>query len=136
MNHRKIQFFRCLFLLFLLFSMSAAAIPAQEPVKMPAGELRQVFDLIENPQRREAFIEDLKKFIQAKGMSEKAQIEKKKRKLLLIESLFQGFERLSKKIVGAGYETISLLAQAPQAFQSAKVFLAQSENQWKLLKLF
>ena len=65
MNQRKIQFFRCLFLLFLLLSMSAAAIAAQEPLKMPAGELKQVVDLIENPQRREAFIGDLKKVIQA-----------------------------------------------------------------------
>jgi len=78
MNHRKIQFVTCLFLLFLLFSMSAAAIASQEPVKMPAEELQQVVDLMENPQRREAFIGDLKKVIQAQGMTEKAQVRKKR----------------------------------------------------------
>jgi len=135
MNHRKSQFFGCLFLLFFLFSMSAAVIAAQEPVKIPTEELQKVVDLMENPQRREAFINDLKKVIHSKEVTEKAWPEKRDRKLLLIESLFGKFEKLSKRIMDSGASTITLLAQMPRAIQNAKTFLAKSENQAKLLNL-
>ena len=135
MNHRKSQFFRCLFLLFFLFSMSVAVIAAQEPVKIPAEELQQVVDLMENPQRREVFVKDLKKVINAKEVTEKARPEKRERKLLVIESLFGKFEELSKMIMDSGASTISLLAQMPRAIQNAKTFLARSENQAKLLNI-
>jgi len=135
MNHRKNQFFRCLFLLFFLFSMSAAVIAAQEPGKIPAEELQQVVDLIENPERRGTFINNLKKVIHAKEVTEKARPEKRERKLLVVESLFGAFEKLSKRIMDSGASTITLLAQMPRAIQNAKTFLAKSENQAKLLSL-
>ena len=135
MNHRKIQFFRCLFLFFFLFSMSAAVTAAQESLKTPAQELKQVVDLMENQQRREAFITDLKKVIHAKEVTEKARPEKKERKLLVVESLFGEFEKLSKRIMDSGASTITLLAQMPQAMKNARTFLAKSENQTKLLSL-
>ena len=135
MNQRKSRFFRCLFLLFFLFSMSGAVIAAQEPVKLPAQELQKVVDLMENPQQREAFVNDLKKVIHAKDVTEKAKPEKRERKILIIESLFDKFEKLSKRIMDSGASTIALFSQMPKAIQNSRTFLAKPENQTKLLNL-
>ena len=135
MNLKMNQFLGCLFLLFFLFSMSAAVIAAQETEKISAEDLQQVVELMENPQRREIFVKDLKKVIHAKEVTEKTRPEKRERKQLVIESLFGKFEKLSKKIIDSGASTISLLSQMPRAMQNAKTFLAQSGNQAKLLNL-
>jgi small-conductance mechanosensitive channel len=135
MNHRKSKSFRCFFLLFFLFLMSAAAIAAQEPLKIPTQELQQVVDLMENPQRREAFINDLNKIIHVKDVTEKAQPEKGERRIILVESLFGKFEDVSKRIIDSGNSTISLLSQMPKAMKNAKAFLVNPKNQTKLLNL-
>ncbi|MBU4427238.1 MAG: hypothetical protein KKB35_10940, partial [Proteobacteria bacterium] len=136
MNLKKNQFFRCLLLFFFIFLTSRALSNAQETEKFFSEDLQQVVELMENPQRREVFVNDLKKVIHAKEVTEKARPEKRERKLLVIESLFGKFEELSEKIMGSGASTISLLSQIPRAIQNAKIFLAQSENQAKLLNLF
>ncbi|MFH1934748.1 MAG: mechanosensitive ion channel family protein [Pseudomonadota bacterium] len=135
MNLKKNQFLRCLLLFFFIFLASRALSNAQETKKISAEDLQQVVELLENPHRREGFIKDLKKVIHAKEVTEKARPEKKERKLLVIESLFGKFEKVSKKIIDSGTSTISLLAQMPRAMQNAKTFLAQSENRAKLLRL-
>lgn len=135
MNLKKNQFFRCLLLFFFIFLTSRALSNAQETEKISAEDLQQVVELMENPQRREVFVNDLKKVINAKEVTEKARPEKRERKLLVIESLFGKFEELSKKIMDSGASTISLLAQMPRAMQNSKTFLARSENQAKLLSL-
>ena len=135
MNLKKDQFFRCLLLFFFIFLTSRALSNAQETEKISAEDLQQVVELMENPQRREVFVNDLKKVIHAKEVTEKTRPEKRERKLLVIESLFGKFEELSKKIMDSGASTISLLAQMPRAMQNSKTFLARSENQAKLLSL-
>ena len=135
MNFKKNQFLRCLLLFLFIFLTSSGLIDAQETEKISAKDLQQVVELMENQQRREAFVNDLKKVIHAKEVTEKALPEKKERKLLVIESLFGKFEKLSKKIMDSGASTISLLAQTPRAMQNAKTFLARSENQVKFLNL-
>jgi len=135
MNYRKSQFIRCLFLFFFLFSISEAGINAQEPVKGSTEGLQQVVDLIEKPERRKAFLDELKKVIHAKEIAEKAQPRKRERKLLVVETLFGKFEKMSKRIMDSGASTITLLAQMPKAMKNAKTFLARTENQAKLLSL-
>ena len=135
MNLKKNQFLRCLLLFFFIVLTSRAISNAQETEKISAEDLQEVVELMENPQRRGAFVNDLKKVIHAKEVTEKARPEKKERKLLVIESLFGKFEELSKKIMDSGASTISLLAQMPRAMQNSKTFLARSENQAKLLSL-
>ena len=135
MNLKMNQFLGCLFLLFFLFSMSAAVNAAQETEKISAEDLQQVVELMENPQRREAFVKDLKKVIHAKEATEKTRPEKRERKQLVIETLFGKFEKLSKKMMDSGASTISLLAKMPRAMKDAKTFLSQSENQVRLLNL-
>lgn len=134
MNLKKNQFLTCLLLFIFIFLPSRALSNAQETEKISAEDLQQVVELLENPQRRGAFVNNLKKVIHAKEVTKKALPEKKEQKLLVIESLFGKFEELSKKIMDSGGSTISLLAQIPKAMQNAKIFLARSENQAKLLR--
>jgi len=136
MNLKKNQFLTFLFLFFFIFLTLRAFSDAQETEKISAEDLTQVVELLENPQRREGFVKDIKKVIHAKEVTEKARPEKRGRKQLVIENIFGKFEKLSKNIMGSGASTISLLSQIPTAIQKAKIFLAQSENQAKLLSLF
>ena len=135
MNLKKNQFLTCLLLFIFIFLPSRALSNAQETEKISAEDLQQVVELLENPQRREVFVNDLKKVIHAKEVTKKARPEKKERKLLVIESLFEKFDNLSKKIMDSGASTVSLFAQMPSAMQNAKASLARSENQAKLLRL-
>ena len=114
MNFKKNQFLTCLLLFFIIFLTLRALSNAQETEKISAEDLQQVVELMENPQRREVFVNNLKKVIHAKEVTKKARPEKKEQKLLVIDSLFRKFEELSKKIMDSGASTISLLAQMPR----------------------
>ena len=105
-------------------------------------ELSGVVDLLEDSKRRETFVRDLKNLIKVKESRTKESEEvsrkpeeKKEKKLLVIENLFAGFDSFSKRIIGAGASTVSLVSKTPEALGKAKVFLSQRQNRSNFLRL-
>ena len=105
-------------------------------------ELSEVVDLLEDSKRRETFVRDLKNLIKVKESRTKESEEvsrkpeeKNEKKLLVIENLFARFDSLSKRIIGAGASTVSLVSKTPEALGKAKVFLSQRQNRSNFLRL-
>ena len=104
-------------------------------------EIQEVVNLLEDPQKRETFVKDLKNLKQLKEVTlkeeqtKKAKPPDKERKVLFIEGLFAKFESLSGKVMEAASSTFFWVAEAPEAFRKAKFFLSRSENLLKLIKL-
>jgi hypothetical protein len=116
---------------------------AQGDKSLSQQDLTYLLELIENPQKREAFLKDLKTLIQARESAEKglkgkgvpAPPEQKKRRVLFIEYLFTRFENFSRKIAEATAGTVTLVSRAPKAFSEAGVFFSRPENRSVLFKL-
>jgi small-conductance mechanosensitive channel len=131
----------CISLIFLA-SLMATATYGQEKEKVSAKELREVMDLMEDPQKREGFLRDLNNIMRAKEAAteerEKRPVErpvKKEREVLVIENLFSRFDSISKNVMDAAASTVSLLGRAPAAYRNAKSFLSQPENRSKMWRL-
>ncbi len=127
----------------LIFLAILIAIPTygQETERVSAKELKGVVDLLEDPQKKEDFLKELKGIIKAKEaareMKEKqaAPPHKTEREALVIENLFSHFESMSKKVLDAAASTASLFAKGPAAYERAKSFLSQPENRSKMFRL-
>lgn len=141
MDWRKYQrLFTGVFSVMLVLSLSTPVF-GQEQEKLSTRDIQEMVDLLEDPQKREVFINDLKNLKQLKeatvNESEKkaAKPPEKKRQILVIENLFVRFEFLSGKIMEAGTSAAYLVAKIPEAFGEATSFLSRSENLIKILKL-
>jgi small-conductance mechanosensitive channel len=128
-------------LIFLAILMATATY-GQEKEKVSAKELREVMDLMEDPQKREGFLRDLNNIMRAKEAAtderEKRPVERpvrEERKMLVIENLFSRFDSISKNVMAAAASTVSLLGRAPASYEKAKSFLSQPENRSKMLRL-
>jgi small conductance mechanosensitive channel len=135
---------RGLFGISLIFLAILIATPTygQDKEKVSAKELQEVMDLMEDPQKREGFLRDLKNIIQAKEAATKEikkkptkLPEKKEREVLVIENLFARFESVSKKVLNATASTAALFAKGPAAYEGVKSFLSQPENRLKMWRL-
>ncbi len=135
---------RGLFGISLIFLAISIATPTygQEKGKVSAKELREVMDLMEDPQKREGFLRNLKNIIQAREAAteerEKRPVErpvKEEREVLVIENLYSRFDHISKNVMDAAASTASLFAKGPAAYERAKSFLSQPENRSKMLRL-
>jgi moderate conductance mechanosensitive channel len=127
-----------IFLAFLLPLLSHA----QETRQVKSEDLKEVVTLMEDPQKREAFVKDLKHIIQAKeestAESKKEKGEptvKKEREVLFVENLFMRFEAISKGIIDAAASTTSLIARTPETYGKIKSFFSEPEKQGRFLKL-
>jgi small-conductance mechanosensitive channel len=124
----------------IVFSFSTPGF-GQEKENISTKDIKEMVDLLENPQKREAFVKDLKNLKQLKeatpkgGQEKEAKQPEKERKILLIENLFVKFESLAGKVMEAATSSASLVAKTPEAFRETKSFLSQSENLLKLIKL-
>ena len=104
-------------------------------------DLQELMDLLENPERREAFVKDLKNLIQlrqaatreAEGVARPP--ERRERRVLAIEKVFTDVESLYKRVSDAAANTASLVTRAPRALGKAKSFVSEPENRNKLLRL-
>jgi len=125
-------------LVFLLPTLSSG----QGQEKLSTKDIQEVVDLLEDSQKRETFVKDLKNLKQLKEATVKEGEEKKikppdkEREVLFIENLFVKFESLSGKVMEAATSTFSLVTKTPEAFREVKSFLSRSENLFKLIKLF
>jgi uncharacterized membrane protein YdbT with pleckstrin-like domain len=122
----------------IVFSFSTPGF-GQEKENISTKDIKEMVDLLENPQKREAFVKDLKNLKQLKeatpkgGQEKEAKQPEKERKILLIENLFVKFESLAGKVMEAATSSASLVAKTPEAFRETKSFLSQSENLLKLM---
>ncbi len=130
----------CLFWVFLALFFTTPGY-SQEKERLSKKDLQEVTDLLEDPQKREIFLKDLKSLIEAKDAAR--ELEKKaegipvgkEREALVIENLFSRFESISRDIMDAVTSTVSILTQTSSAFGKAKSFLSQPENRSKMLRL-
>ncbi|MFB0508493.1 MAG: mechanosensitive ion channel family protein [Thermodesulfobacteriota bacterium] len=113
----------------------------KKEVDVTTKDLKELVDLLENPERREAFTKDLKNLIQlreaAKGEAEevKRAPEEKEREVLVIEKAFIFFQSLFKGVLDAAASTASLVGRMPGGLGRAKAFLSKPENLSRLLRL-
>ena len=126
----------------LLFVALSASSYGKEPgvgknAEVSIKEMSEVVSLLEDSQKREAFVKDIRNLIKVKESSTVSprQPEKKQRKALFIENLFMRFESFSERIVGAAASSASLIGRLPETLGSAKGLLSERENLYKLLRL-
>jgi small conductance mechanosensitive channel len=108
-------------------------------VDVVTEDLKELVELLENQNRREAFVKDLKNLIQLReaALREAGEIQRPpgEEEVLAIEKVFTSFESVFKRLLEAGVSTASLVARAPGTLGRAKAFLSESESRSKLLRL-
>jgi small conductance mechanosensitive channel len=110
-------------------------------VDVTTTDLQELVELMENPERREAFTKDLKTLIQLRQAATKEAEkvakppERKERRVFAIEKAFMSVESLFKGVLDAAARTVSLVTRAPGALGKAKSFFSGPENRSKLLRL-
>ncbi len=110
----------------------------QEREDVSAKDLQEIVSLIEDPQRREGFVKDLRNLIRVREATKKGAEPSSvgaKRQALFIEDLFAEFETLSGRIVAAASSSIAWVSKLPEALGRTKTFLVQPESRNRLLKL-
>jgi small conductance mechanosensitive channel len=120
------------------FAVMAQESPATDEVSNT--ELRDLVDTLEDEKRREVLVKDLKKLIEfreaaVKQLEPSELPEKKRRRLLAVEGLFEAFESLTRRLIDAASSTVNLVRKAPDALKDVRAFVSQSENQSRLLRL-
>lgn len=116
---------------------------ADEP-GITTRELDHVVEVLENPQKRELFLKDVKALIRAQEATEDKKKEsetsdqpgKATAKEPAVQRIFRQFDSLSERIVRAGAGTVEWVSQAPRALQQAQGYLFDPQNQKALLRLF
>ncbi len=105
-------------------------------VDVTTKDLQELVDLLEKPERREAFLRDLKNLIQLRQAAVvKKPPERIGREVLAIEKAFMGFESLFRGVLDAAARTASLISRAPEAVGKSTSFFSEPENRSKLLRL-
>ena len=139
---KRNRFILCLMLSVFQILCFLTPIRAQDKAHVSREELQGVVDLLEDPQKRGVFIQDLKRLLQTKELAEPQKKEKsekqpepKAKEAAFIADLFMRFEVLSGKIVEAASSAVKLVGRVPETFDRAKVFLADGANRAKILRL-
>jgi moderate conductance mechanosensitive channel len=131
----------CPIILIVLFVLLATSARAQQKLGgPPANELEDLLGVVENPEKREAFVKDLKGLIKAKkaldDQRKKDDARDEDKQLLIVRWVFERFEEVSRDVRNAAVTMDDMIGQAPETAQRFKSFLAQSENRSRLLALF
>jgi small-conductance mechanosensitive channel len=128
-----------LFVLLLLGTSFAQTPGAPKDIDITTKDLKELVDLLENPERREAFVKDLKNLIQLRETAARKPtgVERppEKKEALPIERALMNFGFLFKRVLDAGAHTASRVARVPSALGKAKSFLSEPRNWSKLLRL-
>ncbi len=114
---------------------------SSKDVEVSTQELKELVDLLENPDRRNAFIRDLKNLIhlrQTAGREAKERaipLEGKGREPLVMGRVFVRFESSFTRVLDGAISTASLVASIPAGFKRGKSFLSKPENRSRVLML-
>jgi small conductance mechanosensitive channel len=131
-----------LFLVIVFLFLLPASARSQDTVDSPsAKELEDLLAVIENPERRGAFIKDLRGLITAKkALDSKGRGETlgggKDKQLLIVSWVFERFEEAIREVRSVAATTHDLIRHVPETALSIKSFLVQSENRYRMLILF
>lgn len=124
----------CIFLSTAFFSF------AQEKGPAPTSDLKEIVTLLEDPQKREVLVKNLKQMIQVqeagqKGAAPPPSAFKKAREISIVASVFTRFELVSGQVIQSAGRTLSWIIKAPDSLGKAKSYLKKSENRNNLFKL-
>lgn len=124
---------------------SGAAADPVDPdlLQVPRQDLQRMVELLEDPARRETFIQDLKTLIDLQAERKKtatsegavAPSSEADEELAVLDRLFARFETVSTHIIRAAEAVYSLLNRTPEAFHQTLAFLRHPENRKGLLRL-
>ena len=143
MSTKQCHLGRIIVLMILFFFVVPKPCQSQGEDEITKGDVQGLVDLLEDNEKREAFLKDLKIFMQAKEESgqkrEKEGVkpqEDKKTEALIIEDLFLQFETLSGRVIDGALKTVKLAANLPQSFSTLFSTLSHPDNRaeaWRLL---
>lgn len=114
---------------------------SSKDVEVSTQELQELVDLLENPDRRNAFIRDLKNLIHLRQTVGKEARERpigpegKGREPRAMERMFMRFESSFNKVLDGAISTASLVGSVPAGFKRGKSFLSQPQNRSRFLML-
>ncbi|MBN1103396.1 MAG: mechanosensitive ion channel [Deltaproteobacteria bacterium] len=125
-----------------MFFFPTAQTRSQENQDVSAGDLQEVVSTLEDPQKREALLKDLKGFIRARATT-RAETAAKQAKApeeeepeaLFIEVLFAGFDDLTGSLIGGGRYTLLWLSGFPEVLAKGVSLLKEAEIRNKALRL-
>ncbi len=132
-HHRRL-FVAAIF--FIIFFSGAFSGLADGP---STDDIEDLLGIMESPTKRETFTKNLKGLLDAKKAMEAKKTKKAKgedERLFIIRLVFDSFDQISMDIQK---ETIALglmVDELPEAFESAKVFFAKTENRPQMRILF
>lgn len=112
------------------------------PDSLSTEELQDVVNLLENPEKREALVKDLKAIAEARDLARQSGKRKtlEKKEVMVVERIFLGFDALSREFVEAASSAGALAADIPQAFDRVKRLVADPKQRrqamWLLLDVF
>ena len=119
-------------LIFLFLSIAVLSF-AQEKGLVPTGDLKELLTLMEDPQKRENFVRNLKQMIQIQEASQKeaprsSDASEKAGKISFVASVFTRFEKISEHVLEAANRTFTWIFKLPESFGGAKSYLGKPEN--------
>ena len=130
------------FLMFLVFMGFSFPTRAQEPNVPSAQTLEGLVDLMENPEKREAFVKDLKNLIETKkaveskdGKQTAGTDQKDKEQLVIVRHAFDQFENISRDLKNSLAATIHVAGRIPLTVSDIGTFFDNRENLTRLLTL-
>ncbi len=139
MNH-KTHF--CALVLIILFLSLAAPARSQQPLAAASvNELEDVLDVIENPEKRAAFVKNLKGLIEAKTAldgkgGENRAVREEQKQLAIVRWVFERFEEVSGDVRNVAISMGDMIEQVPDNTSRIQAFFMQPENRSRLLILF
>jgi small conductance mechanosensitive channel len=131
----------CMLFVLLLSATGYSQTPVgPKGVDIATQDLKELVDLLENPERRESFLKDLKNLIHLREAAERkaGRVDRppEENEVLAIERALMNLGFLFKRVLDAGAHTASLVARVPGALGKGKSFLSEPRNWFKLLRLF
>jgi moderate conductance mechanosensitive channel len=130
----------CPLVLIVFFVLLVTPALSQETVKGSSlNELEDLLGVIENPEKREAFVKDLKGLIKAKktlDVKGDGDAGEEDRQLFIVRWVFGHFEEMATEVRNAAITMGEMMEQAPDGARRIQAFFAQPENRSRLLILF
>jgi len=140
MRRRNHRYYFCPLALMVLLLLLAVSTQAQQPVGVPASELEALLGVIENPEKREAFVKNLKELVKAKkALDSKEDREKtareEQKQLVIVRWVFERLEVMFSDIRKAATTVGDIIEQTPEGIRRIQAFFIQPESRSRLLTL-
>lgn len=105
-------------------------------------EIKRIIELLEDPEKREPFLNNLRTLLKAKEETERAEAEGvesiptgKKEKRIFLEEWHRYLYGLTQRITDSALATFLIVARVPEMLEDVHLFIQNEENQRKLMIL-